>query len=368
AVVQVSTAAFGTPPAARLTVAGVPLAVGEPPYTARWPQRDILAAIARDAAGREVTLSVVPNHPFFSPSNFRYYSTRDGRRIHVARAWDEAPVGVDYMVLKTGDVGPAFTAERPRRVAERLAGDPHLARVYPVLAEFPLPDGSTATVRARRIPEVALPPAAVAEAVEAAVLGGLAPVARDVVGLEVRLGYDREILAGRLRRVEIRAAAATVGDFRRDRTPLRVRDLRLVFEDVLVNPLSAVAERRLDPLDVSRVRLERVTVAADDLLTFLRGQKAFRQARVRLGPGTITLELPQRGPDVHARVRLEPAPDRPFVLVSDGVAVGGVPVPGPLVDWIMRHYDPSRALAARAPFDMAIAPVRIEPDAVRIGE
>ncbi|HSE94193.1 MAG TPA: hypothetical protein VLF19_12865, partial [Methylomirabilota bacterium] len=64
----------------------------------------------------------------------------------------------------------------------------------------------------------------------------------------------------------------------------------------------------------------------------------------------------------------EPAPDRPFALVSDGVVVGGIPMPGPLVDWVMRHYDPSRALAARAPFDIAIAPVHIAPDAVRIGE
>ncbi len=369
AVIQISTAAFDVPPAARLTLAGVPLAIGTPPYRASWPHRDVLAAIVRDARGREVTLSVVPNHPYFSPSNFRYYATRDGLPIHVARAWDEAPLGVDYMVLKSGDVGPEFTAERPRRIAERLATDPHLARVYPVVAEFALPDGSMATLRARRIPEVAAPAAAVAEAIEAAFFRSLAPVARDVVGLEVRLVYDHEIVAGRLKRVEVRAAAATVGDFRRrDRMPLRVRDVRLVFEDVVVNPFSALADRKLDPLDVGRVGVERATIAAADLVAFVHGQKAFSRARVRLEPGAVTLDLPQRGPDVHARVRVEPAADRPFALLSDRVTVGGVPVPGPLVDWVMRHYDPSLALAARAPFDIAIGPVRITPDAVRIGD
>lgn len=369
AIVQTSAAASAVPPPARLAIAGVPLAIGEPPWTAPWPHREVLAAIEREAGGREVTVSVVPNHPFFSPANFRYYAVRDNRPIRVARAWDQEPIGVDFMILKTGDVGPVFTAERPRRIAERLAGDPYLARVYPVVAEFTLPDGSTAVLRGRRIPPVEAAPAIVAEAVEAAFRRGLEPVARDVSGLEVGLAYGADITAGRLRRVDIRVAAATVGDFRRhNRMPLRVRDLHLVFEDVLVNPWSAMAERRLDPLDVGRARLERARIAVGDLVAFLHGQKAFRQATVRLETGTMTLDLPRRGPDVHARVRIEPSSTRPFVIVSELVTVGGVPVPKPLVNWVMRHYDPSLAIAARAPFDIAIGPVRVAPDAVRIGE
>ena len=59
--------------------------------------REILEAIARHAgASREVrTVSIVPNHPHFSTSNFRYYAIRDGRR--------EGPgfSRIDYRSLRT---------------------------------------------------------------------------------------------------------------------------------------------------------------------------------------------------------------------------------------------------------------------------
>src|SRR5213078_947726 len=141
------------------------------------------------------------NDNLFSASNFRYYALRDGLRLKVGRAWEGEPVGIEYMILKSGDQGPSWTAERPRRIAERLAHDPHLARVFPVIGEFPLPDGSTATVRARRAD--AGPPvrsAAMARAVERAIRARLGEVARDVVGLEIRLTYDDAILRGRIAR------------------------------------------------------------------------------------------------------------------------------------------------------------------------
>jgi len=155
---------------------------------------------------------VVPNAALFSVSNFRYYALREGLPLRFARAWDGEPVGIAYMILKSGDQGPVWTAERPRRIAERFAADPHLARVFPVIGEFPLPDGSTATVRARRLDHgPAVPAAAMARAVERAIRARLPEVARDVEGLEIRLTYDDAILRGRIRRVELRAGAATSG-------------------------------------------------------------------------------------------------------------------------------------------------------------
>jgi hypothetical protein len=142
AVVQVSSTAFAVP---------APSAAATPPSPARWPHRPVFAAIARDAGGAPRTLSVAVNHPHFSPANFRYYALRDGVPVRVLRAWEGEPFGIDYMVVKTGDLGPAWSIDKPRQVAERLATDRDLADAFPVVAEFPLPDGSTASLRARRL-------------------------------------------------------------------------------------------------------------------------------------------------------------------------------------------------------------------------
>jgi Dolichyl-phosphate-mannose-protein mannosyltransferase len=252
AVLQVSASAFGMPAGWRLPLLGAPLGIASPPVREDWRQRELLSLIERDAGGAPHTVSIVSNHPFFSVSNFRYYGARDDRPAQVVRVWENEPLGIEYMILKTGDVGPRWTTGKVLEVAQRLDRDPHLARVFPVLAERRLPDGSTATVRARRIP-VALDTSSgeLARAIEAAFRRRLEEFARDVDHLVVRLGFTDEIRRGRISSIIVEAGAATVGELERRNAPvLRVRDVRVIFEDVLVNPYSVVTDGRLAPLDV----------------------------------------------------------------------------------------------------------------------
>lgn len=372
AVLQLAMTAAGWPPPPTLPVLGVPVVLGSAPTFGDWRQREILDAIARDrraAGGRDpVRISVVPNHAYFSVSNFRYYALRDGRAMEFTRAWDQTPIAVDYMILKTGDVGPEWTQARPRRIDARLAADRSLARVFPVLGAFPLPDRSTATVRVRRIPDVDIAPAALAEEIEAAFRRWLPAVARDVEGLTVRLPSQAEIRGGRLGRVDIRARSALLGEFERaNRSALRLRDVRLALEDVLVNPLAAHVDHRLEILDVARFRIDQATLTAGDLDAFLAGERRTRPMRITLREGYADFALVQAGPDVTARVRLVAAPDRPFAILSDHVRLAGVPVPDALVDWVVRGLDPSRRIASRLPLAVEIGDVRIASDAIRIG-
>jgi dolichyl-phosphate-mannose-protein mannosyltransferase/DUF2993 family protein len=372
AAVQVSATAFAVPP--RFGVPGTVLAGAIPaaPIRDDWGHEQILDAITRHARRHDgpVTVSIVPNHAWFSTSNFRYYAVRDGRPLHVVRAWDEAPIHVHYMVLKTGDQGPPWTEAKSRRVIMRLSDDADLARVYPVIAELPLPDGSTAIVRGRDLATgVDFPPLVLAERLADAVRQGLGDVARDVLNLTVRVEHDATIVRGQVRRLEIAAAEATVGDLRRPRSgSLRIRDVRLVIDDLLVNPWSLTAGARFEPLDARRITLVEATIGAGDVKMLLSEMKGFRRTAVRLEPDTLGFHVQLPGPDVSGRVRVVPAAGRPFVLDADDVRVGGVPVPAPLVAWVFRNFDPSSRLAERLPVPLEIARVRITPDAIRIGD
>jgi len=366
---QVSATAWSMPSGWTLPGLGVPFVLESPPGRGNWRHREIMALISKDSRGEPVTVSVIPNDNFFSVSNFRYYGARDRLPLSFTRAWDGEPIGVEYMILKTGDVGPSWTAEKPRRIAERLRTDASLARVFPAIGEFPLPDGSTATVRARRLTEaVAAAPAAFAREVQAAVRRALADVTADVQGLEVDLAYDDDaLLHGRIRRVDIRAASARVGELKRPGSPLlRVGDVRFVFEDVLVNPFSVHATGRLSPLDARRAAIERVTIRGDDLQALLKEQKGFKTASVRLEPGALAFSVSLPGPDVAARVRVLPASERPFTLVADRVTLGGVAVPSMLVDWVVRTWDPTQRIASRLPIPVSVGRVDITPEAIRI--
>jgi hypothetical protein len=371
AVVQVTGMAFGVPSGLMMPLLGVPLVGDNPPMRAEWPHRKILALIASDARAAKATVSVVPNYIFFSVSNFRYYALRDGLPFRWTRAWDDEPLDVEYMILKDGDQGPEWTAARPRRIAERFAQDRNLARVFPVIGEFPLPDGSTATVRARRIgrgPTVSL--ATFTRRLDQAIRRRLPQIARDIDGLEIRiLTTEEQARDGRVPRVELKARAATVGDFSRSRPALvRVHDLCLVVEDALVNPFSLDEDGRLDPLDAGGVRFERATILSEDVSAFLRNLKGFTTASVQLGRGSASFAFSQFGPDVRARVRILPGREGPITVTPELVSVGGVTIPAPLVNWVVRNYDPSPVLAARAPVRLEVGRIEISPDAIRIGQ
>ena len=366
--VQASAVMAGVPPNVWIPGLATWWVPASPPERADWRHREILALLERDRRGAPATVSVVPNFAVFSVSNFRYYAIRDGLDLRFVRAWDDPPLGIDYMVLKSGEQGPSWTAKKSRRVATRLAADPHLARVFPVIAELPLPDGSTAVVRARRLTAVtSATPARLAAAIEAGLRHRLGDIARDVERLEIRLVYDDGILSGHVRRAEIRAAAATLGEFGRPGTSrLRVHDLGLALDDLLVNPWSALAEGRFDPLDAGRVRLETATVTLADLQSFVTGLKRFRRSTVTVDGDALAITIRQAGPDVSARIRVLPAADRPFALQADRVRVAGVPVPDALVDWVIRNFDPTPRIAGRLPFPVQIGHVSVGDEALRI--
>jgi hypothetical protein len=367
AAIQLASTAFGVPSTVRL--AGIPLTAPAPPSRAAWQQRDILDLIVRDGGAVQRTVSVAPNHPHFSPANFRYYATRDALPLRIARAWESDPIGIDYMILKTGDVGPPWTADKSRRVAQRVETDAELARVFPVIGEFALPDGSTATVRARRISAApGITPQDLARVVDRALRVRLTDVTREVEGLAIRLDYDADILVGRLKRLEISATSIMVGELRRRQAAvLRLRDLRLAVDDVVFNPWSAVLVGRFDPLDARRLAVERATIDAADLRVFLGQVKGFGGTTVALGDGFADLRVEGPGPAVSARVRVVAASDRPFALIAERVSLGGVPVPSLLVNWVMRNVDPSPGIAARLPFPATMGPVIVTARSIRIG-
>jgi hypothetical protein len=367
---QVGAVAWGVPPPAVLPGLDVPWVVPSPPSRGDWRHRDVLRAIATDSGGRPSTVSVLSDHAAFSPSNVRYYARRDRLSLRVIRAWEVDPIGVDYMVVKSGDPGPGRTAEAAQRATGRLARDPALARVYPVIADFPLPDGSTASVRARRVPDgVATAPDALATALDAAIRRQLGAVARDVDNLALRIEHDAEIVRGRLKRVELSADSAVLADYRRPDAPrVRVRRLVLVADDVLVNPFSLEADGRAELLDVGRLRVSRAEVSGDDAQAFLGQLRGFRRTRVRLTTDAVYVTTRQPGADVLALVRIVPATDRRVALHVERASVGWIPLPTRLVNWVMRDYDPFGRLTSMLPFPVEVARVAVTEQALRIGE
>lgn len=359
---QVGAAAFGIPPAPRWFFSF-------PPSPSAWPHRQILELIMRETGGAPATLSVVPNHSYFSVSNFRYYAVRGGLPLKVTRPWDLYPLGVDFILLKTGSQGPGFSIAKSRRIMERIAaGDPAFEKAFPVIWEGPLPDGSRAILRERQLTTVAASPAAFAQRVKGAVARFLEPYAREVEGLRVDLDYSPDaLLRGEIRRAQVRARSALVAEFARNRPELRVRELRLTLEGIVINPYRLVSTGEIEPLEIGRIRVDHLVVTEEDLGAFLAQFRDLRGLRVRLEPGVVSVVLREPGPDVAGRLTLSTeGGNRPLTVRPERMSLGGLPLPGLLVRWVFRQFDPGPRLAA-LPVPVELGRVRVESRRIVIG-
>ena len=238
-----------------------------------------------------------------------------------------------------------------------------------MIGRFTLPDGSQAIVRARRLTPV--PGASAAEVVEAAERAfwkWIDNYARDVVRGHLSLSYGNDVREGRFARVELSAAGVTFAEFQRRRAArLRVEDVRMVFEDVVINPFSAVRAEQLELLAVGSLRLERAV--HHGRTTSLASSANFPRCstQVRLDHGALEVAVSQFGPDVTGRVRVLPARGTlPFALIAENVRVGPITLPGALVSWVTRQFDPTGRIARRLAMPVTVGRIAIEPTGITI--
>ncbi|HVQ78308.1 MAG TPA: LmeA family phospholipid-binding protein [Candidatus Binatia bacterium] len=368
---QVSMSAFGipNPPA----VPGFPLgiAIPYPPSRDDWQHARILADVVRESRGQPATVAVLPNHAYFSKSNFSYEATSRGLGLRVVRLWGEVPRGVDFIVLKTGDQGPGFSGARPLGILRAFAAPGSwLASVYPAVGEYALPDGSRAELRARRLrPPPGVEPAAVARRLEETAARVLEDYVGSAGGLRVKATYRPEaILRGEVDALTVATESALVGELARpDRPALRVRDVRVRLSGLLVDPGALMSGSEAEVLDLSGLDIERLTITQDDLAAYLARRRRAGRISVAFDEGMARATVRGLGPLIEGRLRLLPgAGEVPITFAIDQVRVSGIGIPDLLVSWVVRSFDPTPRLR-QLPLAITLAPVAIRPGRLEVG-
>jgi hypothetical protein len=365
---QVSMTAFGVPRPLEVARFPTPIPVFDPPYPPDWQEDRVLDDLARATGGKPATVSVVPNYSFFSVSNFRYEALRRRLPFEMTRGFVGPPLGVDFVILKTGSQGPRYAVEKPERLTRAFAEDAYLSEVFPVIAEYPLPDGSRGILRIRRVPAlVGVAPEDIARRLERAQESAVADYVKDSRGIRVSVDYRPEaILRGEVMRMRVVADAATVGEMkRRDRAPLTVRDLRIEVEGFLFNPRRLMETGALEVLDAAAFRIDGAVITQADLDALLRGQPTGAALSVDLLDGWAEVKLKRfKG---SARVSVGPGREgAPFSIDVRDARLGLIAVPNALTDWISRHFDPTLRLR-NLPVPVSVGPVQIRAGRVEVG-
>jgi len=352
----------------RAAIGAHPLLLVSPPAPPVWPVEEALAAIARHADGRASVVSVVPNYAYFSASNFRYYALRDRLPLQVVRAWDVYPIGVDYVVTKSGDQGPEFSIAKAARIMQRISTDQAtFDRAFPVIETLQLPDGSEGIIRARQVaPLLDRSAAQLARGFEAAFEKLVDGYSREREGFTVRLTYEQDALRqGRIDRIDLEARSALVGEFARKRPPLRLHEISATLSGVLVNPHRLVSHGEIELLDLGRLAVNHLVITEESLRDFLTSQKGLGGVRFHLEDGAAAGSY-SRGPiRFVGRVRVTTAPlelglFRVEILEAN---VSGVGLPKSVAQWFLTRYVPTRRLSA-LPVEVQLGVLELKPGRV----
>jgi 4-amino-4-deoxy-L-arabinose transferase-like glycosyltransferase len=135
--------------------------IASPPEVQDWPIQAILHDVLRssqDLGTRQRKLVVLPDSPCFEQNVFKYFVILDQMPIEVVVVTGvvevadarEQILASDFLVTKTGYLGPAWSIQQSRLYATELH-DPssELGRRFQRIGEYPLPDGSLAELYRR---------------------------------------------------------------------------------------------------------------------------------------------------------------------------------------------------------------------------
>lgn len=312
----------------------------DPPRPEDWKHRELLQTMAAWHDPREPLLlcAVLANHPMLFGQNLRWTARTLGIPMETTGVGDDPGEFAEFLVFKTGDLGPASaplaaTAQRLRN-AGRSFWD-----IYQLLATYPLPDGSHCQLfrrepRVFRIPDLSLKalehqlqqrlPTAFHIDPTAAHEGPLITVHAEASLEELRRGRIRRLtLAGRSVRIR--------------KTP--IADFQLEVDDVWLNLYRLWDHGELALLSVGTLR-PTVHINPTDLARRLTGKVKGLEALRLSGEGSSwTIEGRYRGFPVVVQGSARLMTDmHQMVWRVDHASLAGWPLPV----WLLGDYRTQR--------------------------
>jgi hypothetical protein len=130
-------------------------ALNQHPACEDWRIEDILTFINENSSkGKSIVVGILADHRRFNACTFDYYvHLNEMHRIEIrSYAWSSTPVlprilECDYVITKTGNIGPAFSTAEIRIALDSIEGDSiQFHSAFMKVYTSTLPDDSTATV------------------------------------------------------------------------------------------------------------------------------------------------------------------------------------------------------------------------------
>ncbi len=216
------------------------LSQSNPPAREDWRVDEIEKVILNENSfyNTKNMVRIIPDYPTFAKATFEYYKYFN-KYDNIHFSWHtNFPDFTDYIVTKTGNVGPLFREKAHTLTKYIEDAPPQFTNIFRKFREFSLPDGSTATLYKRDIvPISGVTAQDVIDMIREEIEKILSQFVKDHEGLEIQIipYSDDETLRGRFKEITISAGKAMIGDYKHKDAGMMVNDIKFTFHDITVN-------------------------------------------------------------------------------------------------------------------------------------
>ncbi|MDD5354290.1 MAG: hypothetical protein PHF95_03800, partial [bacterium] len=207
----------------------------QPPHPENWQQKAVCELILKTKpAGKTYTsVSVVANHSFWHSETLQFYAKAHQLPILFKGYSRNLGQFADYIITKSGDLGPGFTlGGMPEARDILLSGRGNqLTNGFRLLGSFALPDGSWLFVFGREINSQAFAPRKLNDSeLESKLAAGVKEYLKDAEGFAVKINYQNmeEALQGRFEQVILSAKKIKIGE-------IWLTDVRIAIKGLAIN-------------------------------------------------------------------------------------------------------------------------------------
>jgi hypothetical protein len=304
------------------------------PSKASWHVEDFMSRVSPDA-----TLAIVPDFMYMNNSTYSETARNFYPKIRVTGIFN-FPMFTDYFLAKTGDLGPEFSGGQKRREILKNALDPKSAvsRLYSMIYETPLPDGSKGMLFKRKDPAITDREEYI-EGVNSGMMSELPLYVRGMEKFSFRAG-----MSGAGAAIRISFKKGVVGDFKHKEAGLIVRDAVISLDGLRTDPYSE-GSQGLKILSIGTIHVDSLTVSEGDLADLLKVYAGkFTITSVSLDRGIIEIRGSYSKIDVDAAFTLSnPNPGKSgsdIVFKVVRLKAGWLSLPAGLVNFALKDYNP----------------------------
>ena len=318
------------------------LSQSNPPAREDWRVDEIEKVILNENSfyNMKNMVRIIPDYPMFSKAAFEYYKYFN-KYDNIHFSWHtNFPDFTDYIVTKTGNVGPLFREKAHALTKYIEDAPPQFTNIFRKFREFSLPDGSTATIYKRDIvPLSDVTAQDVIDMIREEMEKILSQFVKEHEGLEIQIipYVDDETLRGRFKEITISAGKAMIGDYKHKDAGMMVNDIKFTFHDITVN-LYELKEGKVEVISLKEV-IPSGKIYAEDLREFAAKEaKGIKNIDIHFNENIIDISS-DLNRYANLRVKLRPivTPENNIGIKVEGLNMLSLPIPSFVLNILLHN-------------------------------